>query len=122
MEKALELSGRLPSKDVVSWNTVVSGLMRNVYERSALELVYEMVENGVPFEDVTFSISLGLAASFSVLELGRQIHGCLVSFGIENDAFLRTSLLDMYCKCGRLGEDITDIQKNASQNKAQVCM
>lgn len=61
-----------------------------------------MVENGVPFEDVTFSVSMGLASSFSVLELRRQIHGCLVRLGIENDAFLRTSLLDMYCKCGRM--------------------
>ncbi|PRQ41539.1 putative tetratricopeptide-like helical domain, DYW domain-containing protein [Rosa chinensis] len=102
MEKALELFRRLPSKDVASWNTIVYGLMQNGDGRSALELLYEMVENGVAFEDVTFSVAVGLASSLYVLELGTQIHGYLVRRGIENDGFLRTSLIDMYCKFGRM--------------------
>ncbi|CAN6587144.1 unnamed protein product [Malus baccata var. baccata] len=102
MEKALDLFRRLPFKDVASWNTILYGLMQNGHERYALELLYEMVENGPPFNRVTFSEALVLASSLSVLELGRQIHGCLLRLGIPNDGFLQTSLIDMYCKCGKM--------------------
>ncbi|KAL6132424.1 hypothetical protein ACLB2K_064667 [Fragaria x ananassa] len=102
MEKALEMFRRVPCKDVASWNTIVYGLMQNGDERCTLELLYEMVENGVSFQDVTFSVALGLASSLHVVEIGRQIHGCLVRLGIDNDGFLRSSLIDMYCKCGRM--------------------
>ncbi|XP_050384258.1 putative pentatricopeptide repeat-containing protein At3g23330 [Argentina anserina] len=102
MEKALELFKRLPSKDGASWNTIMYGLMQNGDERCALQLLYEMVGNGVPFQNVTFSVALGLASSLYAAELGRQIHGSLVTLGIENDGYLRTSLIDMYCKCGRM--------------------
>ncbi|TQD80453.1 hypothetical protein C1H46_033966 [Malus baccata] len=102
MEKALDLFRRLPFKDVASWNTILYGLMQNGHERYALELLYEMVENGPPFNRVTFSEALVLASSLSVLELGRQIHGCLLRLGIPNDGILQTSLIDMYCKCGKM--------------------
>ncbi|KAM0992497.1 hypothetical protein ACFX13_010900 [Malus domestica] len=102
MEKALDLFRRLPFKDVASWNIILYGLMQNGHERYALELLYEMVENGPPFNRVTFSEALVLASSLSVLELGRQIHGCLLRLGIPNDGFLQTSLIDMYCKCGKM--------------------
>ncbi|KAH0994492.1 hypothetical protein GBA52_018356 [Prunus armeniaca] len=102
MEKALDLFRRLPFKDVASWNTIIYGLMRNGHETYALELLSEMVEIGPPFDKVTFSVALVLASSLYVLELGRQIHGRVLRFGIQNDGFLRTSLIDMYSKCGKM--------------------
>ncbi|KAG6661645.1 pentatricopeptide repeat-containing protein At4g21065-like isoform X1 [Carya illinoinensis] len=102
MEKSLAMFNSMPSKDVASWNTILDGLMRNGYERTALELLYEMANNGHELNKVTFSIALVLVSSLSIMELGRQIHGRALKFGFEKDGFVRTSLIDMYCKCGKM--------------------
>lgn len=102
MEKSLEMFRGLPYKDVASWNTIIDGLTRNGYERTALELLYEMVKNGPAFNKVTFSIALVLVSSLSTMDLGRQIHGHILRSGFQKDGFVRTSLIDMYCKCGKM--------------------
>ncbi|PQQ14824.1 putative pentatricopeptide repeat-containing protein [Prunus yedoensis var. nudiflora] len=117
MEKALDLFRRLPFKDVASWNTIIYGLMRNGHETYALELLSEMVEIGPAFDKVTFSVALVLASSLYVLELGRQIHGRVLRFGIQNDGFLRTSLIDMYSKCGKLEKALLIFKTLPFENK-----
>ncbi|XP_057471337.1 pentatricopeptide repeat-containing protein At2g22070-like [Actinidia eriantha] len=102
MEKSLDLFRRLLFKDVATWNTIIDGHVRNGFERIALDLLYEMVEIGPMFNEVTFSIALVLAASLSALEIGRQIHGRILRIGINNDGFIRNSLIDLYCKCGQM--------------------
>ncbi|KAF3452456.1 hypothetical protein FNV43_RR02889 [Rhamnella rubrinervis] len=101
MKKSLDLFRRMPLKDVASWNAIIDGLMRNGYERTALELLYEMVKVGPAFNKVTFSVALILASSLLHLELGRQIHGVVLRMGIHNEGFIRSSLIEMYSKCGK---------------------
>ncbi|KAH7543454.1 hypothetical protein FEM48_Zijuj02G0185900 [Ziziphus jujuba var. spinosa] len=102
MEKALDLFRKLLLKDVASWNTIIDGLIQNGYERTALELLYEMVKVGPAFDKVTFSVALVLASSLLLLELGRQVHGFVLRLGIHNEGFIRSSLIDMYGKCGKM--------------------
>ncbi|WRX25112.1 Pentatricopeptide repeat - like 10 [Theobroma cacao] len=102
VEKAVDIFRRLSSKDVASWNTIIDGLMRNGPKRMALELLYEMVKNGTVLDEVTFSISLVLVSSFMDIELGKQIHGRVLRLGFHVDGFIRASLIDMYCKCGKM--------------------
>nr|DAD25404.1 TPA_asm: hypothetical protein HUJ06_026868 [Nelumbo nucifera] len=101
-EKAMELFRRLPLKYVSSWNTIIVGQMRNGYGRKALELLCQMVEIGPDFNKVTYSTALALAASLAMLEVGRQIHGKLLRVVLDYDEFIMSSLIDMYCKCGKL--------------------
>ncbi|OVA19085.1 Pentatricopeptide repeat [Macleaya cordata] len=101
-EKSIELFRRLPVKDVASWNTIIVGQMRNGFNRIALDLLYQMRENRTVFNEITFSTALLLAASLSMLELGRQIHSRLLRIGFFQDTFIRNSLIDMYCKCGEM--------------------
>ncbi|GAU51177.1 hypothetical protein TSUD_181870 [Trifolium subterraneum] len=102
VEKSLDMFRNFPYKDVVSWNTIIDGLMQCGYERRALEQLYCMVEYGTEFSAVTFSIALILASSLSLVEVGRQLHGRVLKFGLNNDGFIRSSLVEMYGKCGRM--------------------
>ncbi|KAK3229479.1 hypothetical protein Dsin_001360 [Dipteronia sinensis] len=102
VEKSLCLFERLPKKGVASWNTIIDGLMKNGLQGIALELLYRMIISGHVFNKVTFSIALNLASSLSNVELGRWIHGCVLTFGVQDDRFIRNSLIDMYCKCGEM--------------------
>ncbi|XP_042483508.1 pentatricopeptide repeat-containing protein At2g03880, mitochondrial-like [Macadamia integrifolia] len=102
VDKSLELFRRLPVKDVASWNTIIAGMMQNGYNMKALELLYQMGEVGPHFKNITFSIALAIFASLSLLELGRQTHGKVLRVGLQSDGFIRNSLIDMYCKCGKM--------------------
>lgn len=102
MEKCLDFFWRLPVKDVSSWNTIIDGCLEHGFVVGALDLLYEMVNSGPAFTKFTFSISLALLSSLRRLEQGRQVHGQLLRAGLGDDAFVRTSLVDMYCKCGQM--------------------
>ncbi|KAL9233508.1 hypothetical protein vseg_008496 [Gypsophila vaccaria] len=100
MGSSLDMFKRLPVKDVASWNTVLSGMMRNVYDKTALELLYEMAKEKFRFDEFTYTIALSLASSLSMLELGVQLHGRLIRLELNDNEYIRPSLIDMYSKCG----------------------
>ncbi|KAF8388577.1 hypothetical protein HHK36_027252 [Tetracentron sinense] len=101
-EKSINMFRKLPFKDVVSWNTIIVGQMRNGFNRVALKLLYQMEEIGPEFNKLTYSVALVLVASLSMLDLGRQIHSRVLRVGLHLDGFIRNSLIDMYCKCGKM--------------------
>ncbi|XP_054781798.1 pentatricopeptide repeat-containing protein At2g22070-like [Prosopis cineraria] len=102
VEKSLDIFRNLPYKDVVSWNIVIDGLLQCGYKRYALEQLHFMMESRVQFSAVTFSVALTLASSLFHLPLGRQLHGRVLKFGVSGDGFIRSSLIEMYCKCSRM--------------------
>ncbi|KAK6911734.1 Pentatricopeptide repeat, partial [Dillenia turbinata] len=102
VEKSLDLFRKMSSKEAASWNTVIHRLIRSGYEKVALELLYIMVDTGVAMDERTFSIAFMLASSLSDLKLGREMHGKVIRAGIHNHEFIKTSIVDMYCKCGQM--------------------
>ncbi|XP_019238930.1 PREDICTED: pentatricopeptide repeat-containing protein At2g22070-like [Nicotiana attenuata] len=119
MEKSVKLFKKMPEKDVSSWNTIIDGLMRRGYEKDALELLHQMTSCGPSFNEVTFSISFALMSSLRNPELGRQLHGKVWRLSIYEDALLRASLIDMYCKCGQM-EKASRIFQELRQVVAEV--
>ncbi|KAK9735815.1 hypothetical protein RND81_04G230100 [Saponaria officinalis] len=100
MDSSLDMFKRLPVKDVASWNTVISGMMRNGFEKTALKLLYEMAKERFCFDELTYTIALSLISSLSMLELGVQLHGRLTRLNLNDNEYIRSSLIDMYSKCG----------------------
>ncbi|KAG7020981.1 putative pentatricopeptide repeat-containing protein, partial [Cucurbita argyrosperma subsp. argyrosperma] len=102
VNKSLDLFRNLPCRDTASWNTIICGLMQGGYLNIAMELLYEMVKNEPEFNEVTSSIALSVVSSLLIIELGRQVHGRIFRFGLHNDGFVNSSLINMYIKCGNL--------------------
>lgn len=101
IEKSLKLFRSCSSKDAASWNTIISGLMHKDMQNHALEVLYD--KDLLPlFNEVTFSTALVLATSLNLLNLGRQIHSRVMRLEVDNNCFVRSSLIDMYCKCGHM--------------------
>ena len=125
MQKSVDLFRQLARKDTASWNTIIDGLMRNGCESIAMELLYEMVAAGPAFNRLTFSISLVLASSLSVLELGKQIHTQVLKVGVFHDGFVQNSLVDMYCKCGEMEKALVIVKhlplKPVTRNLEESC-
>ncbi|CAO2837524.1 unnamed protein product [Amaranthus hypochondriacus] len=100
VESSLDLFRRLSTKDVATWNTVISGMMKNGFEAKALDLLYEMVKEQACFDNFTYTIALALVSSLSMLGIGAQIHAQLIRQGFFDNEYIRSSLIDMYSKCG----------------------
>ncbi|XP_077229213.1 putative pentatricopeptide repeat-containing protein At3g23330 [Tasmannia lanceolata] len=102
IDRSMELFRRSPFRDVASWNTIIAGQMQNGFNKMALDLLYKMGEIEPKFNQFTYAMALVLVATLGLSELGGQIHSQILRRGFESDTFVMNSLLDMYCKCGKM--------------------
>ncbi|XP_034681339.1 pentatricopeptide repeat-containing protein At4g33990-like [Vitis riparia] len=93
----------IPVKDVVSWNTLISGYTQNGLASEAIE-VYRMMEEcrEIKLNQGTWVSILAAYAHVGALQQGMRIHGQLIKTNLHLDVFVGTCLIDLYGKCGRL--------------------
>ena len=99
VQTAFELFDRLPEKDIVSWNTMVTAFVQNDFDLEGLLLVYQMQKSGFVPDTVTLTAVLSAASNTGDLQIGKQSHGYLIRHGIEGEG-LESYLIDMYSKSG----------------------
>ncbi|CAK9855822.1 unnamed protein product [Sphagnum jensenii] len=102
---------KMPSRDVVTWNTMILGRVKCGQGQKALELFQQMQQEGVRPNSVTFVGVLNACASVLALEDGRCAHKQIIESGWDSDIFVGSSLVDMYAKCGSM-EDAWNLFKN----------
>ncbi|CAN6675859.1 unnamed protein product [Malus baccata var. baccata] len=86
-------------RNVVSWNTIISGYCQKGLLREALVLFVQMQTQGLMPDSFSMSSALSACGKVGSLELGHQIHGHIIKRGYL-DEFVLNSLIDMYSKCG----------------------
>ncbi|KAF7833549.1 pentatricopeptide repeat-containing protein [Senna tora] len=103
MDCACRVFELLPIKDVVSWNTLITGYAQNGLASEGIDVYNLMEECGkvVPNQGTWVSI-LPAYSHVGALQQGMKIHGRLIKNGLYLDVFVGTCLIDMYGKCGRL--------------------
>ncbi|KAL6005613.1 hypothetical protein ACLOJK_006183 [Asimina triloba] len=89
-------------EDVVSWNCLVVGCVRQGFEEEALSLFKEMYVKGVKFDDFTCPSVLNSLASVMDENNGKAVHGSIVKSGFEASTHVGNAIIDMYAKCGNL--------------------
>ncbi len=104
MEEASRVFNKLPSRAVVCWTAMIFGHVKCGEGHKALELFQNMQQEGVHPDSVTFVGVLNACASIMALEEGRRAHEQIIQSGCESDAFVGSSLIDMYAKCGSMEE------------------
>eukprot|EP00250_Pteridium_aquilinum_P020068 c24688_g1_i1 orf=372-2408(+) len=95
------------NRDVVSWNSMLSGYVQQGFGQGALELLQWMWQDGVKPDHVTIASTLKACTSIAALEEGKEIHSYVCASGMEANKFVASTLIDMYGKCG----DLEDAQK-----------
>jgi pentatricopeptide repeat protein len=116
MEDALRVFNKMPSRDVVTWSALISGHVKYGQGQKALELFRQMQQEGVQPDPVTFVVVLNACASVS--EEGRCVHEQIIRSGCESAVFVRSSLVDMYAKCGSMQDAWRVFNKMPSQDVA----
>ncbi|KAJ7965460.1 Pentatricopeptide repeat [Quillaja saponaria] len=97
-EAANCLFDKMPVRDVVSWNTMISGYASYGFVNYALGLFLQMQNIWVRPNGYTFSILMSLV---SCVYHGKQIHGSMIRSGADlSNVVIGNSLINMYGKLG----------------------
>jgi len=103
IENACKVFAQTRDRDVVSWTMMVSGYAQNGYSEDALNLFFQMQEEGIDSNQYTFSSILNAYANLVSLEQGKKIHGQIFKHGLNSNTFAGSDLdIDMYAKCGSI--------------------
>ncbi|XP_057951804.1 pentatricopeptide repeat-containing protein At5g52850, chloroplastic [Malania oleifera] len=105
-EQAGKVFEYMNNHDTVSWTAMVSSLVHAQRWNQALQLYPHMVEAGVAPNEFTF-VKFLASSSFLGLDYGKLVHALLIIWGIKLNLVLKTTLVDMYVKCGRMEDAIT---------------
>jgi pentatricopeptide repeat protein len=116
MDDAQRVFMKIPSRDVVTWTSMILGRVKGGQGQKALELFQQMQKEGVQADSVTFVGVLNACASIAALEEGRCIHEQIIESGWDSDVFVGSSLVDMYAKCGSLEDAWRVFTKMPSRN------
>ncbi|KAK8937616.1 putative pentatricopeptide repeat-containing protein [Platanthera guangdongensis] len=105
---ALQVFGEMPFRNVVSWTSAITALVRSGHFRDALSLFADMRAASVPYDSHTYAIALKACADDGELALsGREIHAWALKEGQENTSFVANALVTLYSKSGELRRALT---------------
>ncbi|EXC12968.1 hypothetical protein L484_016898 [Morus notabilis] len=98
---AIQLFWKMPKKDSVSWNTMISGFCRSGDYMGSLRMFSQMIrEHGVLPNRVACLSALSSCSALKSLLHGKEIHAFVLKSGLDlDDDFLISGLADMYMKC-----------------------
>ncbi|XP_072999066.1 pentatricopeptide repeat-containing protein DOT4, chloroplastic [Typha latifolia] len=108
---AINLFDEMPHKDIISWNSIISGFASNGFPNKAVELLITMWHSGVDIDLATVVCALPACTEMGYLSVGRAIHGYSAKSGFTREVTLNNSLIDMYSKCLNLDNAIQIFEK-----------
>ncbi|XP_073005796.1 pentatricopeptide repeat-containing protein At2g13600-like [Typha latifolia] len=90
-------------KSVVAWSSLIANNVQNKHPLIALGIFKEMVASGAVPNNVTLTTLITACSCIPRLLYGKELHGAVLRRELlEQDMFLSTALISMYCKCGSL--------------------
>jgi pentatricopeptide repeat protein len=97
---ARKMFDEMPEKNVVSWSGMIYGYSQLGVDEEALRLFKQALFENFDVNDFTFSSVIRVCGNLTLLELGRQIHGLCFKTCFDKSAFVGSSLVSLYSKCG----------------------
>lgn len=89
---------------VSSWNSIIADLARSGDSIEALRAFLSMRKLSIIPNRSTFPCTVKSCSALLDLRSGKQAHQQAFIFGLESDLFVSSALIDMYSKCGELGD------------------
>ncbi|KAK2434664.1 putative pentatricopeptide repeat-containing protein [Trifolium repens] len=101
---ARKVFDEIPDRNVVSWTSMIVAYVQNDCAEEGLMLFNRMREGFVDGNLFTVGSLVTACTKLGCLHQGKWVHGYVIKNGIEFNSFLATSLLNMYVKCGDIGD------------------
>ncbi|XP_026666250.1 pentatricopeptide repeat-containing protein At5g27110-like [Phoenix dactylifera] len=90
--------------DVIAWNAVIKACSELGEVDRAFELALEMQRRGINPDTATLLVLLSVISLIPSLIKGIEIHAHVIKRGFEMERSIENSLIDMYGKCGIIGD------------------
>ncbi|KAG4116375.1 hypothetical protein ERO13_D12G165700v2 [Gossypium hirsutum] len=88
-------------KNLIAWNSILSGYSQNGLAYDALELFHQMRSNSVSPDAVTLVSIFSACASVGAFQVGSSLHAYTMKNGLlSSSVYVGTALLNFYAKCG----------------------
>ncbi|KAJ7551416.1 hypothetical protein O6H91_06G014500 [Diphasiastrum complanatum] len=104
LDEARKVFDQILERDIVTWSAMISGYAQHGFGQEALRVFYDMQDQGIRPDAMTYMSILKACGTIAALDQGMQIHQQVVADGLESDVFIGSSLVDMYAKCGSLDQ------------------
>ncbi|KAI5070843.1 hypothetical protein GOP47_0015186 [Adiantum capillus-veneris] len=93
-----------PNRDRVMWSAMIGGYVQDNHFLPALELFSAFLQEHLQPDEVMLSSVLKACCCVGAFGHGLVLHDLIMRWGFQSDPSLRSSLIDMYGKLGRLQE------------------
>ncbi|RDX63335.1 Pentatricopeptide repeat-containing protein, chloroplastic, partial [Mucuna pruriens] len=110
VDKSRRLFDSMPTRTAVTWNSMISGYVRNRKLMEALELFHKMQEERVEPSAFTMVSLLSACAHLGALQHGEWVHDYIKRNHFELNVIVLTAIIDMYCKCGSIEKAIEEFE------------
>ncbi|KAF2297594.1 hypothetical protein GH714_000095 [Hevea brasiliensis] len=94
------LFDKMPHRDIISWNAMISGYFENGECIEGLNLFFSMLELSIDPDLMTMTSVISACELLGEDKLGRQIHGYAMKTENGNDVSVCASLIQMYSSLG----------------------
>eukprot|EP00257_Ricinus_communis_P028232 XP_025015646.1 pentatricopeptide repeat-containing protein At4g21300 [Ricinus communis] len=102
LDLAYQIFRRMPEKDAVCWNAIITNCSQNGKPQEAIDLFRQMGREGLSYDCVSISAALSACANLPALHHGKAIHSFMIKGAFDSEVFAESALIDMYGKCGNL--------------------
>lgn len=106
LELVLQLFDEMSERDITSWNTVVSSLVKEIRYDEAFDYFrcMQRSEGGLRVDHFSLSTLLTACAGSVMPMKGQQLHALSLKVGLESHLSVSNSLIGLYTKCGSVND------------------
>ncbi|KAM5559486.1 putative pentatricopeptide repeat-containing protein [Rosa sericea] len=100
MVEACKVFEEMPSKDAVSWTSMIDGYAKSGDSEAALLSYQRMINDGIGVDKYVVSSALSACSALKACQFGKCVHSSVVKLGLEVEVAVGNALVDMYSKSG----------------------
>lgn len=101
-EDELKVFEGMPDRNIVSWNSMIAGLIKKEKVFEAFKTFRRMQKEGIGFSWISFTTLLPLCAQVTSVYSGKEIHARILKSNKIPDVLVLNAVMDMYAKCGEI--------------------
>ncbi|KAL1188497.1 Pentatricopeptide repeat-containing protein [Cardamine amara subsp. amara] len=104
VDSAFRVFDEMTCRNIVSWNSILSGLIHNQRYTEALKMLHLMGKEAIEADEVTLVSLLQVCKFFKQPLPCKSVHCVIIRHGYESNEVALSSLIDAYTSCSLVDE------------------
>ncbi|KAJ8439115.1 hypothetical protein Cgig2_027041 [Carnegiea gigantea] len=100
IEDSRKVFDRMKRRNMVTWTSIITGYARNGLGYEALALFRVMKRRKVVANNLTTVSILRACGSIGALLIAKEVHAQVLKISAQNNIYIGSTLVWLYCKCG----------------------